>query len=99
MCIRDRRTTCALIRRSRFDALLRQEREDLDGRLPSDQLDKAATTDQRAGGAHAGFPFVPLPVAFAVAEGKRSFGVVYGAFEKIARQRRALYDTAQQALV
>lgn len=34
------RTTCALIRRSRFDALLRQEREDLDGRLPSDQLDK-----------------------------------------------------------
>ena len=80
---------------------------ELIGRKPSIQIlsflpkkgVKAATTDQRAGGAHAGFPFVPLPVAFAVAEGKRSFGVVYGAFEKIARQRRALYDTAQQALV
>lgn len=34
------RTTCALIRRSRFDALPRALREDLDAHLPSDQLDR-----------------------------------------------------------
>lgn len=33
------RTTCALIRRSRFDALSREERGDFEKRLPSDQLD------------------------------------------------------------
>ena len=34
------RTACALIRRSRFDALPREARADLDGQLPSDRLDK-----------------------------------------------------------
>lgn len=33
------RTTCALIRRSRFDALSREERENIEKRLPSAQLD------------------------------------------------------------
>lgn len=35
------RTACALIRRSRFDALSREERAALDGRLPSDRLDRS----------------------------------------------------------
>ena len=34
------RTACALIRRSRFDALPREARADLDAKLPSDRLDK-----------------------------------------------------------
>lgn len=34
------RTACALIRRSRFDALPQEARADSDGQLPSDQLDR-----------------------------------------------------------
>lgn len=38
------RTTCAMIRRSRFDALPRDARVNLDGQLPSDKLDKGNQT-------------------------------------------------------
>ena len=54
-------------------------------RLPGQRVETAAA-NQRAGRAHAVFPFRPPPVAFTILKSERNFGAMHRAFEEVARQ-------------
>ena len=62
-------------------------------RLPGQRVETAAA-NQRAGRAHAGFPFRPPPVAFTILKSERNFGAMHRAFEEVARQGCAVHNTA-----
>ena len=62
-------------------------------RFPGQRVETAAA-NQRAGRAHAGFPFRPLPVAFTILKSERNFGAMHRAFEEVARQGCAVHNTA-----
>ena len=71
----------------------RELRVQIRSRFPGKGVETAAA-NQRAGRAHAGFPFRPLPVAFTILKSERNFGAMHRAFEEVARQGCAVHNTA-----
>ena len=71
----------------------RELRVQIRSRFPGKGVETAAA-NQRAGRAHAVFPFRPPPVAFTILKSERNFGAMHRAFEEVARQGCAVHNTA-----